>query len=423
MDPDLVERWMKEGKLPTFATLAADGGLHRLQTTHGAQSATAWASFATGVNPGKHSVFDLLVRDAKTYVPRLAIARPSATHGGTPFWVTAGEAGVRSSILPVPLTFPLDDVPNGEWHEAAFMEEIDRTFTERAETILKLAAATDWDLLVGVVDTTDRVQHMMWRLIDPVHPMYDAELARLHGTAIEQTYRRADTFVSELLRHLEADTTVLIVSDHGFHPFRWSVNLNSWLVERGYMTLQGPMPRRKTFDDLVGGRFWENIDWTKTRAYAMGLGQVFVNLKGREGQGIVSEGEEYDQLLDSLIIDLMNFLDPRTQNRVVASVHKRAEIYNGPYADDAADLLIGLESGYRISWQTVLGGTPSEVIEPNMTKWSGDHGSLDFRNTEGVLITNRRLPAQAMHIVDIAPSVLKHFALAIPPNLDGKSLF
>ena len=623
MDPDLAETWMKEGKLPNFAKLAAQGGLHRLETTHSPESPTAWASFATGTNAGKHNIYDFLVRDTATYLPDLAmvkrepprflfnyipISRPklTSTRGGTSFWVTAGRSGVRSSILTVPVTFPPEDVPNGEllsglplpdirgtmgtfyyfatdlsryeegntefggilkrlvfqnnsasaeivgppnpilrqqgtredltipftitWNhdartanieiqgqtihlgerawsrwvnleftvnllvgvrgmtqfylikagqdlqlyvapvnwdprnppapmsspesfsgdlydrlgpyrtlgwpeatwplneeridEATFIEDLDRAFTDRAETILNRIDTANWNLLVGVIETTDRVQHMMWRLIDRQHPMYDPELARLHGRAIENVYRRADAFVGEVLQHLDPGTPVMIVSDHGFHSFRSAVNLNTWLVERGYMVLQGQVPGEKKLDDLFGGggTFWENVDWSRTRAYAMGLGQIYVNLQGREGKGIVPE-HEYDQLLDSLIIDLLSFLDPTTQDRVVAGVYKRSEIYSGPYFHAAADLQVGLESGYRTSWQTALGGAPPNVIEPNMKKWSGDHGSSDYKDTAGILITNRKATAGPTRIIDIAPTVLKFFGLAIPADIDGRPLF
>ena len=131
MDPALVARWIKEGQLPNMAKLASQGGLHPLGTTHSPESPTAWASFATGVNPGKHNIYDFLVRDTNTYLPDLGmvrreppkfllnyfpIARPRvlSIRGGTSFWVTAGRGGVRSSVLTVPVTFPPEDVPNGE---------------------------------------------------------------------------------------------------------------------------------------------------------------------------------------------------------------------------------------------------------------------------------------------------------------------
>ncbi len=643
MDPDLVQRWVAEGKLPNLARLMREGGLYRLETTHSPESPTAWASFATGMNAGKHNIYDFLVRDTKTYMPDLGmvrrdpasflfnyipVSRPKLTslRGGTSFWVTAGQAGVRSSILTVPVTFPPEDVPNGEllaglplpdirgtmgtfyyfatdlsryeegntefggllkrlvfeghtanaelvgppnpivrqqeraiqakgtlsdadktqlaalraqgdvripftvrwnreartanvdiqgtevhlaerqwskwidlefrinflvrvhgmaqlyllnagtdlqlyvspvnwdprtppmpmsspasfaadlydrlgayrtlgWAEATwplnedridegtFMDDLNKAFDDRANVILSRVDAKTWDLLVGVIESTDRVQHMMWRLIDPGHPMYDAELARRYGSSIEKTYRRADDFVGQVLQRLDPGTTVLVVSDHGFHSFRYSVNLNTWLVQKGYMVLQGQQPGEKKLDDLFGGgQFWENVDWSRTRAYAMGLGQIYFNMKGREGKGIVSPGAEYTALADQLASDLLTMRDPTSGARMVRNVYKRDDVYSGPYLDNASDLQVGLEDGYRVSWQTSLGGTPPGIVYPNRKKWSGDHGAFDYANTEGVLISSRTI-AGATRIIDIAPTVLKYFGVAIPKDIDGRPLF
>lgn len=643
MDPDLVERYVAEGKLPNIARLIARGGLHRLETTHSPESPTAWASFATGVNAGKHNIYDFLVRDTRTYLPDLGMVKrepprfilnyfpvspPKITslRGGTSFWVTAGRGGVRSSVLTVPVTFPPEDVPNGEllsglplpdirgtmgtfyyfatdlsryeegntefggilkrlvfegntavgelvgppdpivrqqirelrerrplseadrtrlseleaaedvrlpftvrwnreartaniaiqgedvhlaegqwstwidlefrvnflvrlhgmaqlylikasndlqlyvspvnWHpedppapmsapssfaadlferlgpyrtlgwaeatwplneerldEQQFMADLYRAFDDRAQVILNRLDSKQWDLLVGVIESTDRVQHMMWRLIDPGHPMYNAGLAARFGDAIERVYRRCDEFVGSVLERLDPSTPLLIVSDHGFHSFRYSVNLNTWLVEKGYMTLKGQRPGEKKLDDLFGGgQFWENVDWAGTRAYSMGLGQIYFNLKGREAQGIVSEGAEYDQLTAQLSKDLLEMRDPNNGNRIVRAVYPRA-VYSGPYLANASDIQVGMEDGYRVSWQTSLGGTPPGIVYPNMKKWSGDHGSFDYQTTAGVLISSRKIERDTTRIIDIAPTVLRYFGLAIPQDIDGKPLF
>ncbi|HEY7474711.1 MAG TPA: alkaline phosphatase family protein, partial [Vicinamibacterales bacterium] len=450
LDPDLVQQYVKARQMPTFARLMARGGLYPLETTVSPESPTAWASFATGVNPGKHNIYDFLVRDTSTYLPDLGmvrreppkflfdwipIKRPKviSLRGGTSFWVTAGRAGVRSSVLTVPMTFPPEEVPNGEllsglplpdlrgtmgtfhyfatdlsryeegntefggilrrlvfegntahtqlvgppnpivrmktqairrkgplsdadrtalaeleaqedvtlpltvtwtrgsgkadidingqrvtlktgewskwitldftvnlfvrlhgmaqlyltsadrelqlyvspinfkpdvppvpmsapagfaadiyrrlgpyrtlgWAEATwplnegrmdektFMDDLYRAFDDRAQVILDRLSRSHWDLLVGVIESTDRVQHMMYRLIDPAHPMYDAALAARFGDSILRVYRRADQFVGQVMELVGQDTTVLIVSDHGFHSFRKAVNLNTWLV-------------------------------------------------------------------------------------------------------------------------------------------------------------------------------------------------
>jgi predicted AlkP superfamily phosphohydrolase/phosphomutase len=648
MDPDLVAQWMKEGKLPNLKRLADQGGLYPLTTTHSAESPTAWASFATGVNPGKHNIYDFLVRDTSTYLPDLGmvrrepakflfnyipIAKPriESTRGGTSFWVTAGRAGVRSSVLTVPVTFPPEDVPNGEllsglplpdirgtmgtfyyfatdlsryeegntefggilkrllmdpqepnvahteligppnpivrariqairkksstlgdeekraiatlepqedvrlpmtirwnrtartatieiageslllepgkwsrwidlefrvnflvrihgmaqmllmnadnelqlyvspvnwkpddppapmsspasfagdlfervgyyrtlgWAEATwplnegrmdeqtFMEDLYRAFDDRAQVILNRIDAHDWDMLVGVIESTDRVQHMMWRLIDPRHPMHDAALAAKFGDSILRVYRRADDFVGEVLSRLDPGTPVLIVSDHGFHSWRKAVNLNTWLVQQGYMVLHGQQPGEKTLDDLFGGgEFWENVDWSRTRAYAMGIGQIYFNLRGREAKGIVSPGAEAKQLADELSARLLTMRDPDDGSAIIRAVYKRDDIYSGEFLANASELQVGMEDGYRVSWQTTLGGSPPNIVYANMKKWSADHGGYDFATTAGMLITNRRSSSQAPSIMDIAPTVLKYFGVPIPGEIDGKALF
>ena len=140
-------------------------------------------------------------------------------------------------------TWPLNE---GRMDEATFMGDLEKAFDDRAQVILNRVDAHDWDVLVGVIESTDRVQHMMWRLIDPTHPMYDAALAARFGDSIERVYRRADEFVGQVVERLDPDTAVLIVSDHGFHSWRKSVNLNTWLVQEGYMTLAGSSRAKKS---------------------------------------------------------------------------------------------------------------------------------------------------------------------------------
>ena len=180
-------------------------------------------------------------------------------------------------------TWPLNE---GRMDEQTFMDDLYKAFDDRAQVILSRIDAGNWDLLVGVIESTDRVQHMMWRLIDPAHPMYDAALAAQFGDSILRVYRRADQFVGEVMERVDPKTRIIIVSDHGFHSWRKAVNLNTWLVQEGYMALQTqgvPQPGEKKLDDLFGGgEFWENVDWSRTRAYAMGLGQIYFNLRGRE---------------------------------------------------------------------------------------------------------------------------------------------
>jgi predicted AlkP superfamily phosphohydrolase/phosphomutase len=230
-----------------------------------------------------------------------------------------------------------------------------------------------------------------------------------------------------VLQHVAPGTPVLVVSDHGFHSWRKAVNLNTWLVQQGYMALHGQPPGEKKLDDLFnGGEFWENVDWSRTRAYAMGIGQIYFNLRGREARGIVNPGAEAKQLADELRVDLLALKDPDDGASIVRAVYKSGDVYSGEYLGNAPELQVGMNDGYRVSWQTALGGAPPGIVYPNMKKWSGDHGGYDVATTSGVLISSRPLAPRAgsgASIMDIAPTVLKYFGLAIPGDIDGKPLF
>jgi predicted AlkP superfamily phosphohydrolase/phosphomutase len=644
MDPHLLQKWMDEGKLPNISALAKRGGFYPLQTTHSPESPTAWASFATGVNAGKHNIYDFLVRDTTTYLPDLGmvtrtpprflfnyipVSKPklNSIRGGTSFWVTAGKAGVRSDILTVPVTFPPEEVEHGfmlsglplpdirgtmgtfsyyatdlsryeegntemggilrrlvfegdtatsdlegppspivkqkieairrkgpslsesdraqlaelqaiqdvrvpftlHWNRAAksatididgqtipleqgkwtpwidltfkvnflvrlhgmvqmflanggnelqlyvspvnfkpdappvpmswpdgfsatlykeignyrtlgwaeatwalnegrmdektFMDDLMVAFDDRARVILHRLDAKDWDLLVGVIESTDRVQHMMWRLIDPQHPLYDAALAEKFGDSIERVYRRADDFVGEVVKRVGRDMPVMIVSDHGFHSWRKAVNLDTWLVQNGYMVMKGQSADKKLADLFGGGTFWENVDWSRTRAYAMGIGQIYFNLRGRESQGIVSPGAEAKALADELSARLLTMTDPDDGTPIIRAVYKRDDIYSGPYLQNASELQVGMNEGYRVSWQTTLGGSPPGIVYKNDRKWSADHGGYDFAITSGILVSNRPIATATPRIIDLAPTVLKFFGITIPTEIDGKPLY
>jgi predicted AlkP superfamily phosphohydrolase/phosphomutase len=646
MDPTLARQYMDEGKLPNLKRLSETGTFAKLETTQPSESPVAWSSFATGVNPGKHNIYDFLVRDFQTYMPDLAgvkkeppefkwglipTKRPkvTSTRGGTSFWVHAGRDGVRSTILTVPMTFPTEtvehgdmlgglpvpdirgtmgtfnywatdlssfeegntefggflkrllfdggtaspvlkgpespilrqeeralrekkaagalsdadtrrieelatgkdvnipftvkwtegsghaeieiqgtrlDLKQGDWSpwvpltfefnflvkakgmtqfhviradselqiyaspvnldprdppipishpskfskqladaiglyrtigwaeatwplnegrmdEATFMYDAERAFDDREKIFFERMKTDDWDLFVAAIETTDRVSHMMWRLIDPKHPMYDAALAAKHGTAIERVYRRADDLVGRVQAKLPPDALFIVMSDHGFHSFRRSVNLNTWLVQNGYMVFEGQESAKKGLADLFGrGKFWEGVDWSRTRAYAVGLGQIYFNLRGREGQGIVSAGAEYKALQDEIAGKLAQLTDPDTGEQVMRAVYRRDDIYKGEYLQYAPDLQVGFNDGYRVGWQDTLGGVNRAVVENNNRKWSGDHCATATEISGGVFFANRKVATTAPSIMDLAPTILKALGVPVPADLDGKPL-
>jgi predicted AlkP superfamily phosphohydrolase/phosphomutase len=264
----------------------------------------------------------------------------------------------------------------------------------------------------------------MWRLIDREHPLYDAGLAGRYGDAIEKVYRRADDLVGRIQAKLPAGAVLLVMSDHGFHSFRRSVNLNTWLTEQGYMVFHGQDPARPpAVAELIGrGRFWDGVDWSRTRAYAVGLGQIYFNLRGRESQGIVSEGAEYKALQDEMAGRLLLLRDPDTGRPVMRAVYRRDDVYRGPYLRNAPDLQAGFDDGYRVGWADTMGGIARAVVENNTRKWSGDHCATAAEISGGVLFVNRKVASATPNIMDIAPTVLQLLGVAVPADLDGRPL-
>ncbi|MGQ9705410.1 MAG: alkaline phosphatase family protein [bacterium] len=305
--------------------------------------------------------------------------------------------------------------------EAIFLEELFSIEDMRRRLTLYLLDSDPSDLFISVFQATDRVGHAFYRLVDPKHPMYDDVLAQKYGDAILNVYKHMDETVGEVMKRLSEDTNLIVLSDHGFHSFRRCVNINTWLVENGFMKLKSDVGKKYTLDDLFGrGEFWPNVDWYRTKAYALGLGQIYVNLIGRESKGYVLPGRDYQNVVNE-IAEKLGGLRDYDNTQVVHKVYKRDEIYNGKYIDDAPDLQVGFKDGYRVSWQTCLGGIPKDVIEPNMRKWSGDHCSLEPSITDGILLSNRKIKGRP-RIIDIAPTALSLLGVSIPNDVEGISM-
>jgi len=284
----------------------------------------------------------------------------------------------------------------------------------------------DEELMVQCFEFPDRVGHVFWRLMDPKHPAYDAALHEKWGDALLRSYQLMDAIVGDAMAAAEKKHAALIVlSDHGFASFRKSVNYNTWLVMNGYMSLKtGVQVKDRNVEMLFdSGQFWENVDWSHTRAYAMGLGEMYINVKGREAQGIVSPGGEYDALKAELKARLVTMTDPETMEHPVRRVLAREEVYRqfDPYL--IPDLFVTNNDGYRVSWQTSLGGVPKQLIEPNKQVWSGDHCSVDPEIVKGIFFYNRKLGTdRAPYIADIYPTVLGLLGVKAPYELDGVEL-
>lgn len=263
--------------------------------------------------------------------------------------------------------------------------------------------------------TLDLNSHMFWRLMDPRHPEYDATLAEQNGSAIAGFYQQMDQVLGEVLPHLDDRTLLLVVSDHGFAPYYRSFNLNTWLLHNGYIKLKN----NSTPDSTEP---FANVDWSQSRAYGLGLNGLYLNLRGRERNGIVKPGTEADRLMTELRAKLLAIQDPASKQQVITRVDLASEAYQGPYARSGPDMVVGYNRGYRAGWQTILGSFPPQELEDNSNPWSGDH-CMDYTLVPGVLLSNRKIVAQTPALTDIAPTILAEFGIAKTQGMIGKSVF
>ncbi|HEY2093417.1 MAG TPA: alkaline phosphatase family protein [Thermoanaerobaculia bacterium] len=309
--------------------------------------------------------------------------------------------------------------------EQMFWDDMEWTVTQNRK-MYDSFLQSDNDLMVQYFEFPDRVGHVFWRFMDPKHPAYDARLAEQWGGALLRAYQLMDSIVGDTMKAAEQrNAALIVVSDHGFASFRKAVNYNTWLVVNGYLVLKsGVRVKERNVEMLFSqGQFWENVDWSKTRAYAMGLGEVYINVKGREGQGIVQPGPEYDALKAELKQRLTQFTDPETGDKVVRRVLAREEIYKSFDPNMIPDLFVTNNDGYRVSWQTALGGIPKDLLEPNKQVWSGDHCSVDPEIVKGIFFYNRKVAtARPPYIADIYPTVLGLLGVKAPYELDGVEL-
>ena len=299
--------------------------------------------------------------------------------------------------------------------DGEFLEQDDLALRERLEMFDYELARFSSGLLFYYVSSTDQRQHMFWRHIDKEHPAYDPTLAKKYGNTIENIYKEMDKLLAKAMEKVDKDTVLIVMSDHGFSPFRRSFNLNTWLKESGYHTLINPWKQGR--EDL-----FMNTNWSKTKAYSFGLNSLYINQKGREAEGAVNPGPEKEALVREIADKLENFRDPKTGERPVLRAYIAKDVYQGPYVDLAPDIIVGYNHGYRTSWATPLGRIPKEIVEDNKEKWSGDH-CMDPEVVPGILLTNRKIKAKSPALYDLTPTILKIFGVEIPKEIKGKPIF
>lgn len=258
-------------------------------------------------------------------------------------------------------------------------------------------------LLFYYFGNADQVSHMLWRPRDPRHPAYDAVKDPPYQHVIEDIYLGFDNIVGDTVARLGPNDLLVVMSDHGFTSWRRSFHLNSWLRDNGYLALRNPNLREDPGN-------YENVDWSRTRAYGLGLNGLYINVKGRERDGIV-EPSSRAALAGEIAAKLLTVVDPTTSRPAMTKVFRREEVYTLNGTDTIApDLIVGYANGMRGSDESALGGLPREVMVDNMDPWNGDH-CIDPAVVPGILLTSRPLKKPASSLQTLAGSILAEFGI------------
>lgn len=491
----LLNPWIQAGELPNLGRLMREGATGVLNSTFPPLSPAAWSSFATGMNPGKHGVFDHGYRQPGTYRVAPTNAR---LRGGKTLWQLAGELGKRVGVINVPETYPPVPVngflitgmstpsDDANWCyppslagelEAAMggyqvygtrsKEDLDLSLAGMHETIpmRTTAAAYLWKhyaphLMILVFMETDVVQHKTWRYMDPAHPHYDPAGAEKYGKAILEVYKRIDQNLPLLLDQVGDDTAVVVMSDHGAGPIEKWLGLNNWLVREGFMHFQKDLTSQlrylgfrlgitpdRAYRVASGLRLglvdraanqamrkaslikanplmhaflsFTDVDWSRTKAYTLGgnLTGIWINLKGREPEGCVAPGAEYEALRDELSARLLEFRDPETNVPIVTDVYRREQVYHGPYLERAADILFDTRDEQYVGYGVQEFVTNAiTVVSP---LFSACHRRAGMVTLHGGPF-RRGVRLREFNIVDLAPTILHLLGCPLPSDLDGQ---
>jgi predicted AlkP superfamily phosphohydrolase/phosphomutase len=293
--------------------------------------------------------------------------------------------------------------------EEAFIEQAYLFHREREAIFLDAVKKTKRGLVACVFDLSDRMQHIFFRYL--VRSDDEGEAVPRRRESLYEMYREMDGLVAKTAALADDGTALIVMSDHGFKAFRRGVDINAWLAANGYLALK---------EDASGAEYLRDVDWSKTKAYALGLGGIYINRKGRERFGTV-EAADYEALKDEIREKLLMLTDTPDGGRAVSRIIDTARDFTGPYRGEGPDLIVGLAEGYRISWDCARGKVTGAIIEDNERSWSGDH-CIDPDLVPGVLFSNLRFDEPDPNIMDIAPTVLKLFGIDPPMYMTGRDL-
>ena len=295
---------------------------------------------------------------------------------------------------------------NNVFNEEEYVKQAMYVLDERMEMLEYAVKHYEDGLLFFYFSSVDQQAHMLWWDSDEKHPTRTAEEAKKYFAHVQTIYEKIDVVVGDIIKKYGDTATVMVMSDHGFTNFRRQVNINNWLRDEGYI-------QPATIDTILS----PEIDWDKTVAYCLGINGLYLNLQGREKYGVVTP-EQKEALLDEIIGKLKKLKDT-DGTTVFRNIYKTSEVYQGDYTALAPDLLLGFYRGFRSSWTHGLGGMDKTIFMDNDSQWCATH-CIDPLEVPGVLFCNKPIVLDAPRLIDVAPTVLSEFNVAIPDHMTGK---
>ena len=421
-----LRKHIAAGDLPHLKRILQGGELRRMNSVQPCISSVAWSTYMTGMNPAKHRIFGFIDRKPNPF----ELFIPLASHmGAKTLWEILSEAGKRVAVINVPVTYPprpvnglligcflatdvlkcaypkelgselqqwgyrIDaDANLGRKDKEAFFADLNLTLDKRWETARRLFEREEWDFFQLHVMETDRINHFLWEHYDKGDSLYAHRFLDF--------YRRVDQLLGEFYDRAEKTAEFIVLSDHGFCSVKKEVYLNQWLEENGWLHLDGDKP--KSVMDLN----------SKTKAYSLIPGRIFLNMAGREQKGAVNPGPEAEQIKKVLSLALLEMTNPDSGERIIQKVMAREELYSGPYFEEAADLIAIPYDGYDLK---------ANVRQPGFT-YKGDLVGMHTFDDAALFIKDRRPRDGEFSIMDIAPSILRMMEVEDPVRMDGRSL-
>ncbi len=311
--------------------------------------------------------------------------------------------------------FPEDTktLSNGVFSSEEFLSQSKIVLQERLKAFDYEINNFHEGLFFFYVSSIDQNSHMLYRTMHPEHPLYEPDASDDVKDALHFFYRSMDDMLRQTMSKMDSDSTIIVLSDHGFAPFTREFHVSTWLVENGFTAVTDP-------DRYHESEFYDYVDWGRSKAFALGLNGIYINLYGREANGSIMP-HEAEKIKKQIIAKLSEVRDPKTGKKVMRGVYDSRQIYSGPYLDIAPDIVVGYDRDYRISDEAVLGKFPETFFSNRVDKWSATH-CIEPNVVPGVLLTNREVKSDKPGIWDLAPSILDKFGIEVPYEMDGRAI-